>query len=219
MVNLPKKVTVLVDSREKLPLIFPENVRVAARRDRTPQLIRVTTQSERLETGDYTLRGTASRVIVERKGSFGELSQNLMTKDRARAFAALTRLAAETTNPYLLLDMGGPHLWTPNEYCGDTGLVFDELFRVLGTLRIRPLFWGFPQTLGGRRAAGELALRLLIYHSFLEETPNGSTSTDRGCGPRETTGQPQNVVACRSNRQPVHVGGPLRKKGQRQNHR
>lgn len=50
-----QRATILIDTREKLPFVFPKH----------------TTRKAKLNTGDYSLLGLRDRVVVERKG-FGD---------------------------------------------------------------------------------------------------------------------------------------------------
>lgn len=48
---------------------------------------------ERMDVGDYTVRGFEREICIERKASANELSINLFSKDRKRFYEELDRLA------------------------------------------------------------------------------------------------------------------------------
>jgi ERCC4-type nuclease len=80
---------ILIDSREQMPFRFT-GLRADAKEGRWP--LAVTTRTETLPTGDYSLEGMADRVAVERK-SLADLFATL-GQDRERFERELVRLAA-----------------------------------------------------------------------------------------------------------------------------
>jgi ERCC4-type nuclease len=101
------EITVLVDTRENIPAVFPDTLRVWQRTLTTPKpvLYRVHVEKVKLDAGDYALKGREHAVLIERKGSAQELYSNLIGPDRARAFRAFDKLARSTRCPILLLDL------------------------------------------------------------------------------------------------------------------
>ena len=79
--------TILIDTREKLPLLFPKTIALGDR------LVDLKTRRVRLSTGDYQLDSTREEgVVVERKRNLEELASNF-TRDWPRFRRALDRLA------------------------------------------------------------------------------------------------------------------------------
>ena len=176
--------TILVDTRERQPLQFPDYL--AVRDPSSPEgeeprtkTVRLVTVSAKLETGDYALEGHRGACLIERKGSLLELHKNLHTKDVQRFREAATRLAKACTHPYLLLE-GDPSNLLRRDASGyrmgnarsrvvsDPGVVVDTLLQEVNALRIG-LLWLPSGTTIQRRAVGEWAARLLLAPVLLPE--------------------------------------------------
>lgn len=158
---MKKPVVVRVDSREKKPLPFPENVVVGRKGGSGLSTLPVRTVVDTLKTGDYVLQEHETGTIVERKGSLMEVCKNVRGRDRKRFLAALDRLAEEATRPVLFLE-GTPADLARAEHRDPTlrgGL--DELMRVCAQRDVHFLLLP-ARTPGHRRAAAEFLLRLLI---------------------------------------------------------
>ena len=91
----PIPVTVYQDDREQRPFLFPTRLHATAVHGEKITL-RVTIRKTRLVAGDYFFSRTdmaiGGRPGIERKGSWDELHQNLLTKDVERFRKALIRL-------------------------------------------------------------------------------------------------------------------------------
>lgn len=103
--------TILIDEREKRPLLFPSNLVVwnqsTRPEDARPYTVKIQTKSARLLTGDYVLESAPTRGCVERKASLRELEGNLTTADGRRRFTdELVRLQS-FSRPTLILE-GNP---------------------------------------------------------------------------------------------------------------
>lgn len=106
---MQKRYTILVDDREKRPLLFPRHMVVwdptsppTKPRCKTVEL---TTKTQRLPTGDYLLEGFANKCIIERKAHLTELWTNLTNPSRRiNWIAELERLREECARPLLLLE-------------------------------------------------------------------------------------------------------------------
>lgn len=100
--------TVFIDTEEKRPLPIPTYLPVWDRSSPahapTTTTLTITTERRRLLTGDYALAGHESACLIERKGHLTELFQNLVTDDRTRFHAALSRLATSCRHPVLFLE-------------------------------------------------------------------------------------------------------------------
>lgn len=174
---MPNAYTILVDSRERQPLQFPEYV--VLRDPSSPdceepktRTVRLVTHVTKLDTADYAVDGHPRGCLIERKGSLLELHKNLHTKDILRTRDALGRLAAACDHPYLLLE-GDPANLLRRDASGyrmgnarsrvvsDPGTVVDSLLREVNRLGIR-LLWLPSATIIQRRAVGEWAARLLL---------------------------------------------------------
>ena len=74
---LPSVVTLLIDSREQIPLLFPSSVFIEVP-VRVLRRVKIETKTVSLPYGDYILRGYEHVACVERKRSALELSKNLL---------------------------------------------------------------------------------------------------------------------------------------------
>lgn len=136
----PLKIAVAIDTREQKPLRFPEWLHWhepgGARHSSRIETFPVT-----LESGDYSI-ATSGRtffreVAVERKGSWAELRQNLLTADFRRFRHCLQRLAAL---PMATLAMDMPYNLAVQPGCPEPVKVLDALLRAVARTRL-PLLW------------------------------------------------------------------------------
>lgn len=163
----PRSVTLLIDSREKYPLLFPESVKWYEDHGvGDPKLIRVKTRIQELPFGDYCILGYESSACVERKGSLEELHQNLQTSDRARFIRAIEKMVKGCQSPYLLLDVAPLDLWKPTPRTQDPASVWDALCSVVVKYRLCVIWGASAKFPGPRRILGEQILRLLLSHSL-----------------------------------------------------
>ncbi len=99
---------IVVDSREKIPLLFPSYLSVRNRalpaESQATQMVRLHTVKRELKTGDYVLEGS-NGAAVERKKDLDELAGNLATGPGRRRFLdCLRRLSSEFRRPWILLE-------------------------------------------------------------------------------------------------------------------
>jgi len=167
LVPVPKKITVYTDSREKIPLLFPETIRYFPERTaKTGRLIQVVNERKKLSEGDYCLAKWPDKALVERKGSLEELSANLLSVDYKRFSSALDRLSQAAEVPILLVDCGPGELWRPSYYCPEPGVILDSLYRELAIRGIRFLWVGPCKTTKARRMLGEHVLRMMLCYAI-----------------------------------------------------
>jgi len=162
-VKVPREITILIDSREQRPLLFPSTVEWHRVRGRKPHTIFVKTKRVALPAGDYVLEGY-DEAIIERKGSLRELASNLLSDDHRRAKAAFLKLVEATDHPYLLLDCDLGELMTPSANVPDAKIVLDCLLDLTQGMGIRLLIVGGCKAAPARRRLGEFVIRLLLAH-------------------------------------------------------
>ncbi len=169
----PKKLTVLVDSREQFPLLFPATVLYFPSRGLRPyHLIHIKTKVNRMETGDYALEGYKSTCIIERKGSQSELATNMCSKDYMRSHRAFVRLILETDHPYIVLEETPAGLF-PAEHANrpNPDRVVDAFIREVCDLKIPLIFAGRARSPGHRRKLGHFILKIMLYHAMEKNKP------------------------------------------------
>lgn len=163
------KVTVIVDTREQRPLLFPDTLMWYSKRSGDGVQYQVVVKRKCLKTADYALEGWEREVLVERKGSLKELHANLFSTDKARSDRSFERLAESTKNPYLLLDMSPSQFWKPNRWANEPARIFDALMYLTTRLNIRVWFSGPCKIHSTRRVLGEQMIRMMMAHAFRNE--------------------------------------------------
>ncbi len=165
----PKRLTVLVDSREKYPLLFPACVVWYPTRSARPfYIVHVDVKVVEMVTGDYALKGYEDTCIIERKGAMTEISANLCSKDYARSHAAFQRLVNETEHPYLMLEET-PAGMLPSNYPSTRPTpdrVVDAFLREVCGFKLPLIFVGRARSPGQRRKLGHFMLKILIGHAM-----------------------------------------------------
>lgn len=172
----PKQLTVLVDSREQFPLLFPATVLYFPSRGPRPYyLIHIKTKVERMLTGDYALEGYSSTCIIERKGAQSEISANLCSKDYKRSHDAFVRLVQETDHPYIMLEETPAGMFPPERPDRpNPDRVVDAFIREVCDLKIPLIFAGRARTPGHRRKLGHFILKIMLYHAMEKNKPYSS---------------------------------------------
>ena len=163
---MTRTLTILVDQREKQPLLLPGTVRLAWRpymADATSSLFIVTQKKATLKTGDYQLEDHPSGCIIERKGSLSEICGNLFEPVRRTRFIDELKRLRDTCRLPVLLFEGDPHdLSTQsNRQNIPHTIALHSLIHLLADFRVWPLFVR-TQSIPHRRATGELATILLF---------------------------------------------------------
>lgn len=170
-----KSVTVLVDSREKLPLRFPGTMilrpnNLLQSRNAYVVIFNVTTSVSCLSSVgcDYTIAGHEATTRIERKGSPEELYANLAGFDSARQSRSFDKLVTDCAHPILLLDFPMSQMWRSSATTGvdiDAALVMDRLLTTRRVYNLE-LYWTGIQSRRptARRRIGEFALRLMLHH-------------------------------------------------------
>lgn len=156
-----RKLTVVIDDREKRPLLFPGMIRFAG----VPY--EVLTTKRRLITGDYRLEGE-SPGLIERKDGVMELWSYFLGKAQENGRRQLDRLSA-CLAPFLLVGCQ-PHEVLHYDYGhwvdgarGDTGeILLERVIRGALSRRISVVWYGRVDTPQRRFSAGRLALDMLL---------------------------------------------------------
>lgn len=172
MYSVPNEVTVLIDSRERRPLLFPSWITFHGDRTLEVHQIQVKTKVVRMPAGDYTLQGYDDVCIIETKRSLRELHNNVCSNEWPRVAKALKRLRDECEFPILLWEMTPSELFRATRYVPDPYLVFDRWMQVIARFDLRLMYGGAGVGPGPRRKLGEQMVRLMLAHA-LEERGEG----------------------------------------------
>lgn len=166
---------ILQDSREKVPLLFPNSISLLPptwniQQSPSSRQALLTVEKITLTTGDYALKGFESVCLVERKGAVSEVCKNCLTREGRRKFAsACQRLSLACSFPVLLLEGDIP------SYCDadprtqtPPGAGLDALLRMVADYGLHLLT--IPRTTSaGRYTVGEWVARLLINTALRKE--------------------------------------------------
>lgn len=158
-------ITVLIDTRERRPLFFPDRFEWFPVRGGRGTIVRVKSVRKRLSEGDYALKGFEDACLVERKGSMRELQTNLLGDDYTRSEAAFGRLASACRTPYLLLDFGVSEALKNSKYV-EYAPTLDALMKLIVRYNLNVLWAGNCKTHQSRRRLGELVLRTLLTYAL-----------------------------------------------------
>lgn len=171
MTTPPRTLTVLIDSREKKPLCFPAVLRHYPNRGSSrAKLIPIRSFRVKLPAGDYALKGHRSCCLLERKGSIEEVASNLLTNDYARFRAALERLAASCTYPYLLIDESLARM-NRSSWVEQPDRVLQFLISETTSLGIRLLWIGGSKRPRAKTVLGATILRIMLVHALSDREP------------------------------------------------
>lgn len=163
--DIPAEITVLIDSREKIPMLFPDTVFIAH-----PELtykkipIQVKVERTKLEFGDYTLKGYENICTVERKASALEIHKNLNeSHDRIRQAKAFRKLTSSCEFPYILVEASPGELMKTDARIKNPELVAHRLGLALAKYRLHALFipWRSRSTTI-RRKVGTLMIHIML---------------------------------------------------------
>ena len=156
----PKRVTILVDTHENIPYLFPGEIKWWD--GHRTHLVMLESKEKLLSAGDYQLYGFEERASIERKANIRELWVNLFTKDRPRFISALKRFCTQVTFPYLMVGASAVGMLTPTELVPKAGKVTDELLILSRKMGFNLILGGPCATLDQRKKHGELVARLLL---------------------------------------------------------
>jgi ERCC4-type nuclease len=165
--------TLVWDSREKLPLRFPNTLRVLdPHRPCPPKSYVVILRHEKqrldehhaqLSKGDYFLDGFADKVVIERKRGIDELAMNCIRtkRRRQRIIDEMKYLRDKCAYPVWFVEGSPTTLLGGTRRTKDAELAIDALTGLLYRHTI-PMWLVNTSTPATRLAAGEMAARLLL---------------------------------------------------------
>ena len=169
---IPNQITVLIDSRERRPLLFPSWIEWYGDRTLESRQIQVLTKVIRMPSGDYAISGYDEVCIIETKRSLRELHGNVCT-EWPRVAKALGKLSVACKYPYVVWEMSTSELLRASKHVPDPVLVIDRWMQALTRLDLRLMWVGRHDEPGPRRKLGEQLVRLMLAHIETEETKNG----------------------------------------------
>ena len=175
---VPKKLTVVVDSREKVPVLFPATLTWWADRTRKNYEILIDTKVDTLFAGDYCLEFPEGvrqdRCCTwERKYKVSEIYTNLFTKDWKRASKAFERLCriapaeGDLGGRYLLVESSQAEFRKFEREKGlPEGVILGRLIQTACAFGLRLWFAPNHNLPAARRRLGEMMIRVMMGHLF-----------------------------------------------------
>jgi hypothetical protein len=164
---IPQKVTVLIDSREKQPLLFPSWIEWHGDLTSGTHQIQILTKIVTLDAGDYTLEGYEDICIIETKRSLRELCNNVGT-EWPRACKALYKLSKACDYPYVVWELTASDCMRKSKHVPDPGLIIDRWMHAITRLDLRLMWVGNSLAPGPRRKLGGQLVRLMLAHVATE---------------------------------------------------
>lgn len=178
LLPIPNRITVLIDSREKVPFLFPRTLGWRKDRTGTTHEIIVDTRVVPLMCGDYCLEFPTGVIrdrecSIERKYSARELYNNLFTKDWSRAshsFEKLHKIRPEGPPRgarYLIIEASLTDMATyERRHDLPSGILMDRVVQVAELYGLH--LWVAPgyKTAERRIMLGEALLRIMLGHVF-----------------------------------------------------
>lgn len=163
--KIPNKITIQIDTREQIPMLFPAMIMVGH-----PELtykslpIAVIAEHISLDFGDYRLKEYPKLCVVERKASQLEIFKNMNeSHDRIRQAKAFRKLAAGCKHPYIFVEASPAELLSNKGMVKQPELVVHRLALAIAKYDLRLLFipWKSrsPDT---RRKIGTMLLHLML---------------------------------------------------------
>lgn len=170
--DIPTEVTVQIDTREQVPMLFPSIVKIGH-----PELtykdipIEVKTERVALDFGDYRLKEYPDLCVVERKATALEIYKNLNDSfDRIRQAKSFRKLMAGCKYPYLLVEASPAELLSDDPHIKEPELLVHRLALAIAKYNFRALFipWKSrdPNT---RRKVGTLLVHLMLGCALQEK--------------------------------------------------
>jgi hypothetical protein len=177
MIHVPRSVTVLVDTREKQPLLFPRRIEFfpygvhRLLRGAEPSIIGVRTKRRTLKVADYTVEKWEHLTAAEKKGGIDELITNVSAGDIARFRMAIVAFATSVRHPFLFLTCLPTSVWcaSPRNRSASVARVLDIVLATAADLDLQLIWGGRASPLPGvRRRLGDIILRAMLHKIVAE---------------------------------------------------
>jgi hypothetical protein len=161
--EIPPILTIQIDTREKVPVLFPSTIRVQhPEREGMFITLEVKTQRVKLGYGDYRLKKFPNCCVVERKASQLELFKNLLdTADSIRQAKSFRKLSA-CEFPYLLIEAKPVDLLRVTDRVRQPELITHKLAIAVAKYGLNVLWIPWGNSVNRRRQLGEVMLHLML---------------------------------------------------------
>jgi len=173
--EIPAIITVQIDTREKLPILFPSTVRIShPERKGAYIVLSVCTERTKLDYGDYRLKQYPNCCVVERKASQQELSKNMTDYEDSIRQAKSFRKLCSCEYPYLLIEASPAEMLKVSDMVKQPDIVLHKLSVSAAKYGLRILWIPWGRTASRRKQLGEIILHLMLgcaVHKNLDILP------------------------------------------------
>lgn len=167
----PRSLVVLRDTRENLPLKFPEVISLYE--NGREVVVPVKTEKRTLVTADYTVEqipswepaygvGKGRLCLLEKKRGCQEVWQNICSPDSCRFRRMMGRLVREAKRPLLLILADPLEFTKPTTYCPDPEKALVGLMKLCAGYRVGYMIVREPTSVAGHLALGGMVLQWMI---------------------------------------------------------
>ena len=163
--KIPTEITVVVDTRERIPIKFPSIIRIVhPERPMERLLIKVKTRKIKLDYGDYRLAEYPDCCVIERKAGQRELLKNIFNpKDAVRQAKSFRKLST-CEFPYILIELTPEQVLRHTEHVRDPESLMHKLSLVFVKYGFHVLWmpWRARKTTYQRRQLGVFLAHLML---------------------------------------------------------
>jgi len=163
--KIPNVITIQVDTREQIPLLFPAMIQIGDP-ELTYNMLPIAVKEERivLPFGDYRLKEYPDLCIIERKASQLEIFKNMTeSHDRIRQAKAFRKLSTGCKYPYILVEASPAELLSHNPKVKQPELVTHRLALAIAKYGLQALFIPWKSRSSDvRRKVGTLMLHIML---------------------------------------------------------
>jgi len=163
--KIPNIITVQIDTREQIPILFPDMIFIG-HPEMTYKMLPVAVKVEKvkLDFGDYRLAEYPSLGVIERKASQLEIYKNMNeSHDRVRQAKAFRKLTSGCKYPYIMVEVSPAELLSDNALVKQPELVCHRLALAIAKYDLRLLFIPWKsRSSDTRRKVGTFLLHVML---------------------------------------------------------
>jgi len=170
--EIPTLITIQVDTREQIPMLFPSMISIGHPEWTFKMLpIEVIVQRVKLDFGDYRLAEYPDVCVIERKASQLEIYKNMTESlDRIRQAKAFRKLAAGCRYPYILVEASPAELLSSNPHVKQPELVCHRFALAIAKYDLRLIIMPWKSRSSDvRRKMGTFMLHLMLGCALKEK--------------------------------------------------
>jgi len=170
--EIPTLITVQIDTREQIPMLFPSMIQIGHPEMTHKMLpVEVVVQRVKLDFGDYRLAEYPDLCVIERKASQLEIYKNMTESlDRIRQAKAFRKLTTGCRYPYIMIEASPAELLSSDPRIKQPELVCHRLALAIAKYDLRALFIPWKsRNPDVRRKVGTFLLHLMLGCALKEK--------------------------------------------------